>query len=73
MSLPPFVRPQPGPSGEVPSPCVSVCAIDPKGGYCLGCYRTLDEIAAWVYSDSAARMAIWDAIAERRKVLDAHR
>jgi predicted Fe-S protein YdhL (DUF1289 family) len=58
---------------EVPSPCVSICAVDPAGGYCLGCYRTLDEIAAWINFDSAERLAVWDAIAARRKADDAHR
>jgi predicted Fe-S protein YdhL (DUF1289 family) len=61
------------PADAVPSPCVSVCAVDPAGGYCLGCYRTLDEIAAWINFDSAERLAVWDAIAARRKADDAHR
>jgi len=30
-----------------PSPCVSVCAINPATGLCRGCMRSLDEIAAW--------------------------
>jgi predicted Fe-S protein YdhL (DUF1289 family) len=64
---------RPAPAVEVPSPCVSVCAVDPAGGYCLGCYRTLDEIAAWINFDSAKRLSIWDAIARRREVADAHR
>ena len=61
------------PADEIPSPCVSVCAVDPAGGYCLGCYRTLDEIAEWINYDSAERLAIWDAIAARREAADAHR
>ncbi len=28
------------------SPCISICALDEQG-YCLGCYRTLSEIAGW--------------------------
>ena len=56
---------------EVQSPCVSVCVIDPARGYCLGCYRTLDEIAAWIKLDSAERLEVWDAIDERRKAADA--
>ena len=32
----------------VPSPCVSICVLDPGGtGVCVGCGRTLDEVAAW--------------------------
>jgi predicted Fe-S protein YdhL (DUF1289 family) len=58
------------PGDEVPSPCVSVCAVDPAGGYCLGCFRTLDEIASWIDLDSMERLAVWDRIAERRKTAD---
>ena len=31
----------------LPSPCVSVCQIDPTSGNCFGCHRTRAEIAAW--------------------------
>jgi uncharacterized protein len=31
----------------VASPCTSVCTIDQRSGLCAGCFRTLDEIAAW--------------------------
>jgi predicted Fe-S protein YdhL (DUF1289 family) len=31
----------------VPSPCNKVCTMDPSGAYCIGCHRTLDEIARW--------------------------
>ena len=58
---------------EVPSPCVNVCAIDPDKGICVGCFRTLDEIAAWVQLDTPRRLAVWAAIAERRKAADADR
>ena len=34
------------------SPCINVCTMDPARGVCLGCKRTLDEIARWgVMSD----------------------
>lgn len=29
------------------SPCVNVCQLDAAGEVCLGCHRTLDEIALW--------------------------
>ena len=28
----------------VPSPCISVCQMNPATGLCSGCYRTVDEI-----------------------------
>ncbi|HEY4066718.1 MAG TPA: DUF1289 domain-containing protein, partial [Burkholderiaceae bacterium] len=33
--------------GPVPSPCTSVCRMDERSGWCEGCGRTLNEIAAW--------------------------
>ena len=32
---------------EPPSPCSGVCRIDGQRGLCLGCRRTLGEIAEW--------------------------
>ena len=32
---------------EVESPCVKVCVVDPRTGLCLGCHRTVEEIAGW--------------------------
>ena len=60
-------------TGDVASPCISVCVMDPGTGYCIGCLRTLDEIAAWGGLDSKARLAVWDAIEERKKAADANR
>jgi hypothetical protein len=54
--------------GEVPSPCVSICRMDAAGVLCLGCYRTLDEIAAWSMLDADAKRAVLAALASRRAV-----
>jgi len=29
------------------SPCVGVCTLDPVSHYCIGCARTIAEIAEW--------------------------
>ncbi|HET8830586.1 MAG TPA: DUF1289 domain-containing protein, partial [Casimicrobiaceae bacterium] len=44
-------------NSDVPiaSPCISVCRIDDATALCVGCLRTLDEIAAWGTLDNAAR------------------
>ena len=39
----------------VPSPCINVCRIDAASGLCVGCARTLDEIAAWSSLDDAGK------------------
>ena len=49
----------------VPSPCISVCRMDAETGLCAGCYRTLEEIAAWGGMDDDARRALWQELVER--------
>ena len=49
----------------VPSPCISVCRMDAATGQCEGCFRTLDEIAAWSMASDAARRALWQELVER--------
>ena len=31
----------------VASPCINVCRMDPRSGWCEGCLRTIDEITRW--------------------------
>ena len=40
------------------TPCIAVCIIDPKTSLCLGCGRTLPEIARWHRIEGAERLAI---------------
>ena len=54
------------PDEPVASPCISVCRMDASTGLCVGCLRTLDEIAAWGMLDNDARRAVVRAIGERR-------
>ena len=51
-----------------PSPCISVCQIDNKTGYCIGCYRTIDEIRDWIISTPDQRQAILAKLDERKAV-----
>lgn len=32
---------------EIDSPCVKICTIHPAERLCVGCLRTIDEIAGW--------------------------
>jgi uncharacterized protein len=50
----------------VASPCNKVCRIDDDTGWCIGCARTLDEIASWSGLDDDARRRIWAQLAARR-------
>jgi predicted Fe-S protein YdhL (DUF1289 family) len=51
---------------SIPSPCTSVCQIDAISLLCKGCFRTLDEIAAWSTSTDAMKQKVWLLIAERK-------
>jgi predicted Fe-S protein YdhL (DUF1289 family) len=50
----------------VPSPCISVCRIDPATGWCEGCLRTIDEISCWSALDDDDKRAVWADLARRR-------
>ena len=52
------------------SPCIKVCQMDPVRGVCIGCCRTLDEIARWGGMSDAERAAVLNSLSERRKTLD---
>lgn len=52
---------------DVPSPCIAVCTMDAASGLCRGCWRTLDEIAAWSTLPDEAKRAIWRRIAQRSR------
>jgi predicted Fe-S protein YdhL (DUF1289 family) len=55
----------PAPS-SVRTPCVKVCFVDNESGLCLGCFRTIPEIAAWARLDDAAREAVMADLPGRR-------
>jgi len=49
----------------IESPCNRVCALDPASGRCLGCGRSLDEIARWTRMTDAERADVLDELARR--------
>jgi predicted Fe-S protein YdhL (DUF1289 family) len=58
----------------IPSPCISICKMDPAagsaedraaGGLCVGCLRTLDEIVEWGMASNARRHAILERVGRR--------
>jgi len=51
----------------IPSPCTSVCRIDPANDLCEGCLRTRQEIAAWRDAGDAERLAILERLKARRR------
>lgn len=51
------------------TPCIKVCQMDPVKGVCIGCCRTLDEIARWSAMSEAERSRVLDQLEERRNAV----
>ncbi|WZJ21771.1 DUF1289 domain-containing protein [Azonexus hydrophilus] len=41
--------------------------MDPLSGQCIGCQRTLEEIAGWSAFDNTTRLTVLERVAERRQ------
>lgn len=52
------------------SPCILVCSIDDKTGYCFGCGRTRDEIAGWIGYTDAERRSIMTTLPARLETVE---
>ena len=52
---------------EVQSPCIGVCSMDDSTGFCLGCYRTMDEIQGWWDLDNTQKQAINELASAREE------
>ena len=59
------------PSSDPPSPCIGVCVLNPHTQLCDGCYRTLNEIAAWWdYTPDQKREVLAQTEARLVRILD---
>ncbi|MCB1396025.1 MAG: DUF1289 domain-containing protein [Rhodobacter sp.] len=58
---------------EVESPCVKVCVIHQGAGLCVGCHRTLDEIARWSRMTPDERRAVIAELPDRAGLLKTRR
>lgn len=50
----------------IKTPCVQVCVVDGETSLCLGCFRTLAEIARWSRFSDAERETIMAVLPSRR-------
>ena len=46
------------PPAPIKTPCIKVCAVSGQTGLCVGCGRTLAEIAGWSELSEVERRAI---------------
>jgi predicted Fe-S protein YdhL (DUF1289 family) len=57
------------PPRPITTPCVKVCIVDGESGLCLGCFRSLPEIARWSRLDEAERIEITRGLPARRSLI----
>jgi predicted Fe-S protein YdhL (DUF1289 family) len=47
------------------TPCINVCVLDPLSALCIGCGRTVAEIAAWATMSETERIAVMSGLGLR--------
>ena len=58
---------------EVDSPCVKLCIVHPEERICVGCYRSIDEIASWSRLTPDQRRAVIADLPARAPLLQKRR
>jgi predicted Fe-S protein YdhL (DUF1289 family) len=74
VELPPsFLMASPVTAIESPieSPCTKVCVVHPAAKLCIGCGRSLDEIARWIDLNAAERQRIMALLPLRLETMSA--
>lgn len=51
--------------GHVISPCINICKLD-ENQVCIGCYRTINEIANWTKYTDEEKIKINNRIENQR-------
>ncbi len=54
----------------IASPCILVCSMDTKTGYCFGCGRTREEIGGWMNFTPSERVEIMSGLAARLETVE---
>ena len=54
----------------IESPCILVCSIDMKTGFCFGCGRTQTEIGGWIAMAPSERRAVMAELPARLETVE---
>jgi predicted Fe-S protein YdhL (DUF1289 family) len=54
---------------DIETPCNKICTVDPRSGHCIGCGRTIAEIAGWLGFTADERTRIMAALPQRLREL----
>jgi hypothetical protein len=57
----------------IETPCVKICTLDARNGLCLGCGRTIDEIARWATMSASERSRVMGELPARLTARDARK
>ena len=49
----------------IETPCIKICTLDARQGLCLGCGRTIDEIARWSTMSTSERTRVMSELPAR--------
>ena len=52
----------------IDSPCIKVCTYDEEEEYCIGCYRTKQELQDWLIMTRAQKLKTLKKIEERQLI-----
>lgn len=50
---------------EIASPCVKLCVVHPEERICVGCFRSIEEIAGWSRMTQEERAAVMEELPAR--------
>ena len=54
---------------KISSPCIKNCSYDSSYKFCVGCFRSGEEITNWIYFSEETRKKIIKLLPQRRKIL----
>jgi len=52
----------------VDSPCIQVCTYDEEEEFCIGCYRTKEELQDWLIMTRQQKLEVLKKIEERQLI-----
>jgi predicted Fe-S protein YdhL (DUF1289 family) len=53
---------------KIKSPCIDICKVDLRSGWCRGCLRTKHEIKRWKDISKKKRLTVLRALPIRRRL-----
>ena len=54
---------------KIKSPCIDICKLDKETGICIGCFRTVEEIAKWKKMEDDEKLDVLGKLKDRETLL----